>query len=126
MTVTSTRTSSAHRSAVVVNPAKIDDMDGLRGTVDHTLGGAGWPAPGWFETTEDDPGLGQARAAIKAGAGVVFGCGGDGTVMSAVSALAGSEVSVAVLPAGTGNLLAANLGLSTGLATGLAFALEGG
>jgi diacylglycerol kinase family enzyme len=46
--------------------------------------------------------------------------------MSAVSALAGTEVSMAVLPAGTGNLLAANLGLSTDLATGLAVALEGG
>ncbi|MBW6439551.1 diacylglycerol kinase [Actinoplanes hulinensis] len=126
MTVTTTRTGPAPRSAVVVNPAKIDDMDGLRSTVDDTLTEAGWPAPRWFESTEDDPGLGQTRAAVEAGAEVVFVCGGDGTVMSAVSALAGSEVAMAVLPAGTGNLLAANLGLSTDLATGLAVALEGG
>jgi diacylglycerol kinase family enzyme len=46
--------------------------------------------------------------------------------MSAVSALAGTDAAMAVLPAGTGNLLAANLGLSTDLATGLEVALEGG
>jgi diacylglycerol kinase family enzyme len=126
MTVTTSRTNRTPRSAVVVNPSKIDDWNGLRSTVDDTLIRAGWPAPRWFETTEDDPGLGQTHAAVESGAEVVFVCGGDGTVMSAVSALAGTEVSMAVLPAGTGNLLAANLGLSTDLATGLAVALEGG
>jgi diacylglycerol kinase family enzyme len=126
MTVTTSRINRAPRSAVVVNPSKIDDWEGLRSTVDDTLVRAGWPAPRWFETTEDDPGLGQTHAAVESGAEVVFVCGGDGTVMSAVSALAGTEVSMAVLPAGTGNLLAANLGLSTDLATGLSVALEGG
>lgn len=126
MTVITSRINPAPRSAVVVNPSKVDDMDGLRGTVDKTLMNAGWPAPRWLETTEKDPGLGQTRSAMASGAEVVFVCGGDGTVMSAVSALAGSEVSMAVLPAGTGNLLAANLGLSTDLTTGLAVALDGG
>jgi diacylglycerol kinase family enzyme len=63
---------------------------------------------------------------MEAGAEVVFVCGGDGTVMSAVSAMAGTDTAMAVLPAGTGNLLAANLGLSTDLETGLEVALEGG
>lgn len=120
------RTNRAPASAVVVNPSKVGDMDELRRTVDDTLTRAGWPAPRWFDTSPDDPGGGQTRAAIEAGAEVVFVCGGDGTVMSALSALVGTEVSMAVLPAGTGNLLAANLGLSTDLAAGLAVALEGG
>jgi diacylglycerol kinase family enzyme len=110
----------------VVNPSKVDDLDKLHHTVDDTLSRAGWPAPRWFETSADDPGLRQTRTAVESGAEVVFVCGGDGTVMSAVSALVGTEVSMAVLPAGTGNLLAANLGLSTDLAAGLAVALEGG
>jgi YegS/Rv2252/BmrU family lipid kinase len=114
------------RSAVVVNPAKVDDLDALRRRVDTALTEAGWPAPQWFETTPEDPGLGQTRTAVEAGAEVVFVCGGDGTVMSAVSALAGTDTAMAVLPAGTGNLLAANLGLSTDLAAGLEVALEGG
>ena len=46
--------------------------------------------------------------------------------MSAVSALVGTDTSMAILPAGTGNLLAANLGLSTDLATGLQVALDRG
>jgi diacylglycerol kinase family enzyme len=43
-----------------------------------------------------------------------------------VTALAGSDVAMAVLPAGTGNLLAANLGLAGDPATGVQVALDGG
>jgi diacylglycerol kinase family enzyme len=46
--------------------------------------------------------------------------------MACVTALAGTGVAMAVLPAGTGNLLAANLGLADDVATGLQVALEGG
>jgi diacylglycerol kinase family enzyme len=114
------------RSAVVVNPSKVDDLDEFRHAVDSAVSRAGWPAAQWFETTQEDPGRGQARKAVEAGAEVVFVCGGDGTVMSAVSALVGTDTAMAILPAGTGNLLAANLGLSTDLAVGLEVALEGG
>ncbi|MEH1012959.1 diacylglycerol kinase family protein [Micromonospora sp. CPCC 206060] len=113
-------------SAVVVNPVKVADVDKLRRTVRGTLVDAGWPEPLWYETTIDDPGLGQTRAAIEAGAEIVFACGGDGTVMSCVSGVVGTEVALAVLPNGTGNLLAANLGLSNDLAAGLEVALERG
>jgi len=125
-TMSRRRTNRAPQSAVVVNPAKIERVESLRAAVDGALSRAGWPPPQWFETTPDDPGRGQARAAVESGAEVVFVCGGDGTVMSAVSALAGAEASMAILPAGTGNLLAANLGLSTDLAAGLEVAVEGG
>src|ERR1044071_9548631 len=109
MTITSgqSRTNQTPASAVVVNPSKVDDLDQLRRAVDETLSRAGWPAPRWFETTPDDSGLRQTRAAVESGAEVVFVCGGDGTVMSAVSALVGADASMAILPAGTGHLLAA-------------------
>ncbi|HWH01745.1 MAG TPA: diacylglycerol kinase family protein [Pilimelia sp.] len=121
-----TRLRRAIRSAVVVNPAKVADLDDLRETVAAALSRAGWPEPLWFETTPTEPGHEQAREAVAAGAEVVFVCGGDGTVMSAVSALVGTDTAMAILPAGTGNLLAANLGLSTDLAAGLEVAVEGG
>ncbi|MFC6568755.1 diacylglycerol/lipid kinase family protein [Actinoplanes utahensis] len=114
------------RSAVVVNPVKVPDLDVLRRTVTDALTAQGWPEPMWLETTVDDPGAGQARQAVRDGAELVLACGGDGTVMACVTALAGSDVALAVLPAGTGNLLAANLGLSGDLATGLEVVLQGG
>ncbi len=102
------------------------DLDLLRRIIGEGLGKVGWPEPTWYETTPEDPGRGQAEQAIKDGAELVFACGGDGTVMAVVTALAGTDVAMAVLPAGTGNLLAANLGLGDDPATGVEVALEGG
>lgn len=96
---------------MVVNPSKVADLDGRRREICAALAEAGWPEPAWLETTPEDPGCGQAREAIASGAQVVFACGGDGTVMACATALAGTDVALAVLPSGTGNLLAANLGL---------------
>jgi diacylglycerol kinase family enzyme len=110
----------------VVNPAKVTDPGHLRRTLRATLSRAGWPEPQWYETTPEDPGRGQARRAVAEGAELVFACGGDGTVTAVVTALTGTDVALAVLPAGTGNLLAANLGLGTDPATGLQVAIEGG
>ncbi|MFD2768175.1 diacylglycerol/lipid kinase family protein [Micromonospora eburnea] len=116
----------APRSAVVVNPVKVTDLDGFRRTVNDALAAAGWPEPAWYETTAEDPGHGQTRAAVRSGAEVVLACGGDGTVRACLTALAGTDVALAVLPQGTGNLLAANLGLSNDLAAGLEVAVERG
>lgn len=110
----------------MVNPTKVADPDHLRRTLHEGLRRAGWPQPTWYETTAEDPGRGQARRAVADGAELVFACGGDGTVTAVVTALAGTGVALAVLPAGTGNLLAANLGLGNDPATGLEVALEGG
>jgi YegS/Rv2252/BmrU family lipid kinase len=119
-------TGRAVRSAVVVNPVKVDDLDRFRVTVDGALTGAGWPDPRWYQTTPEEPGRSQAAAAVEDGAEIVFVAGGDGTILSVVSALVGTDTAMAVLPAGTGNLLAVNLGLSTDVAAGLEVALEGG
>jgi diacylglycerol kinase family enzyme len=110
----------------VVNPTKVPDLEQLRQLIEQGLSQHGWPRPEWYETTAEDPGRGQTRKAVKEGAELVFACGGDGTVMAVVTALAGSDVAMAVLPAGTGNLLAANLGLAGDPATGVQVALDGG
>jgi diacylglycerol kinase family enzyme len=122
---TSPRT-GALSAAVIVNPTKVSDLDGLRRTISDALTTAGWPEPSWLETTADDPGAGQAARAVRDGAGIVFACGGDGTVMACVTALAGTDVALAVIPAGTGNLLAANLGLTGDVATAVEVVLQGG
>jgi diacylglycerol kinase family enzyme len=114
------------RSVVVFNPVRVDGLEARRAAVEAALTEAGWPLPEWVETTEDDPGAGQARQAVADGAQVVFVCGGDGTVRSCIEGLAGTDVALAVLPAGTGNLLAVNLGVPDDPAAAVRMATEHG
>ena len=70
------------------------------------------------ETTEDDPGPGQARDAVEQNAKTLVACGGDGTVRACLEPLTGSNTTLAIIPLGTGNLLASNLGVPSGLKAG--------
>jgi YegS/Rv2252/BmrU family lipid kinase len=54
----------------------------------------------------------QAREAIAAGYDTLLACGGDGTVHDIVQGMAGSNTPLGVIPLGTGNSLANELGLS--------------
>ena len=121
----STAPAAVLRSAVVVNPSKVADLDAHREQIRAAIAEAGWPEPLWLTTTPEDPGCGMAREAVEAGVDVVFASGGDGTVMACAAVLAGTEVALAVLPSGTGNLLATNLGRPTGVRSGVAVAAGG-
>lgn len=52
-----------------------------------------------------------AREQVAAGRDLIIACGGDGTINEVVNGMAGSRVPLALLPAGTGNVLAKELGL---------------
>lgn len=99
------------RAAVVVNPIKIKDMRLLHREVEQVMRRHGWAAPVWHETTIEDPGFGQTQQAISDQVDLVVALGGDGTVRNVSTTLLGSGIPLAILPAGTGNLLARNLGL---------------
>ncbi|QEO08942.1 diacylglycerol/lipid kinase family protein [Protaetiibacter larvae] len=101
---------AARRAAVVFNPVKVD-IERLRAAVAAAESASGWAKSLWLETTTDDPGQGQAETAAHAGAALVIAAGGDGTVRASGSALRGTGIPLAIVPAGTGNLLARNLGL---------------
>ncbi len=110
----------------MINPTKVANLPERRRRICAALAAAGWSEPMWLETTRADPGHRQTREAIDAGVDVVFACGGDGTVRACVDELVGTDVALAVLPAGTGNLLAANLGLPDDAAAGVEVAVRGG
>ncbi len=113
-------------SAVLVNPARVTNQAALRRSIVQTLAADGWPEPLWLQTTLADPGEHAAREALAAGARVVFVCGGDGTVRAVAAALAGTETALAVIPSGTGNLLARNLGLPIDVVGAVRLATRGG
>jgi diacylglycerol kinase (ATP) len=113
-------------AVVVANPTKFADMDGEIEWLEERSVELGWARPVWLETTVDDPGAGQARVALRAGAHAVLAYGGDGTVRAVASALTGTGVPLGLLPAGTGNLLARNLAVPfTDLDAALSVALGG-
>jgi len=101
----------ARRAAVVANPRKIAHPGAEAAWVTRRCAALGWSEPLWLPTTVQDPGHAQARSAVELGAQTVIAYGGDGTVRAVASELVGTETRLAILPAGTGNLLARNLSL---------------
>jgi YegS/Rv2252/BmrU family lipid kinase len=113
------------RVAVVFNPAtgggegderKRDTLEALEGAGVEVL---------WLETTPEDPGQGLTAKALAEAVELVMAQGGDGTVMACVTGLAGTEVPLAVLPGGTGNLLATNFDIPSDLEGAVEVALDG-
>jgi YegS/Rv2252/BmrU family lipid kinase len=119
------RSATVPRAAVVINPVRVPDTDGYRDRIGTTMRAAGWREPLWLVTTSDDTGKGMAAEAVRAGVDVVFVCGGDGTVRSCAAGLVGTGVPLALLPAGTGNLLARNLRLPMDLDGALTVGMHG-
>jgi YegS/Rv2252/BmrU family lipid kinase len=116
---------SDRKLAVVVNPSKLEDVGQFRAIVSAMAEEAGWSRPSWHYTTIEDPGTGMAEEASVGGADLVVVCGGDGTVREVCAELAGTGIPVGIVPAGTGNLLARNLGIPLYLRSAVDVALTG-
>ncbi|TFC09656.1 diacylglycerol kinase [Cryobacterium algoritolerans] len=104
------QTERALRAAVVYNPIKVD-LARLRVSVAGAASAAGWDESLWFPTSLADPGYEATRLAVDQGASVVLAAGGDGTVRAVAEVLRLTGIALAIVPAGTGNLLARNLRL---------------
>ncbi|MEJ6490349.1 diacylglycerol kinase family protein [Leucobacter sp. USCH14] len=98
-------------AAVIYNPIKVD-VDVLRKEIVRAAADAGWNEPIWLETTAEDAGQGMVEEAKQADVDLVIAAGGDGTVRAVAEGLRGSQIPLALLPSGTGNLLARNLDLT--------------
>ncbi|MET0766636.1 MAG: YegS/Rv2252/BmrU family lipid kinase [Aeromicrobium sp.] len=103
--------SGRRRAAVVINPSKVGDVDDFKARVRAAAEISGWTEPIWYETTIEDPGHGQANAALHEEVDLIIAAGGDGTVRAVCEEVARTGVAVGILPHGTGNLLARNLGI---------------
>jgi diacylglycerol kinase (ATP) len=53
----------------------------------------------------------QTRQALAAGCDTIFACGGDGTIHDVLQGLVGTKAALAIIPLGTANSLAHDLGL---------------
>lgn len=100
-------------ACVVANPSKPALTAAVRQAVRGTLEDAGYRVV-WVETTPSETGATQAALAVASGARLVVAAGGDGTVRAVAAGVAGSGVELAILPLGTANLAARNLGLPVG------------
>ena len=103
--------SGGRRAALIINPIKATTSD-VEAAVRRISAEDGWEDPLVIETTADDPGHGQARQALDAGVDLVIAAGGDGTVRCVAEELAGTGTMMALVPLGTGNLLARNLDIA--------------
>jgi len=98
---------SERRCAVVYNPIKVSDD--LREEIARHAMATGWGEPLWLETTTDQPSRPTTDELVSAHVDRVIAAGGDGTIRMVADRLAQSAIPMAVVPLGTGNLLARNL-----------------
>lgn len=113
--------------AVVSHEEKLAALHGddPRSLLSAAVEARGWPEPRWYSTSAADAGAGAARTALDDGARLVVVCGGDGTANACAAILAGTGVPMALIPAGTGNIIAANLGIPSEPAEAVRVALAG-
>jgi YegS/Rv2252/BmrU family lipid kinase len=83
----------------------------------------------WYEVPKSRKAPKQVHKAIKAGVDLLVVWGGDGIVQRSIDVLArekrGAKIPIAIMPAGTGNLLASNLGIPTDLEKAVELAFHG-
>jgi YegS/Rv2252/BmrU family lipid kinase len=83
----------------------------------------------WYEVPKSRKAPKKVREAVKAGVDLLIVWGGDGMVQRSIDVLArekdGARIPLAILPAGTGNLLAGNLGIPDDLEKAVDLAFHG-
>jgi diacylglycerol kinase (ATP) len=113
------------RTLILLNPsAGQEDQGRLRRRIGGAFAERGAP----FDLVSTDyPGHATelAREAVTLGYRAVAACGGDGTLAEVATGLAGSAVPLAIIPRGTGNQVAQNLGIPLGLVNAVDVAIHG-
>jgi diacylglycerol kinase (ATP) len=113
------------RAAVIFNPTRVTDWITFRRHVEYELKIRGWDRALWLETTTEDPGQAMTAQAVRENVDLVLGAGGDGTIRVICSGLAHTGIPFGLIPAGTGNLLARNIGIPLDEVAALGVAFDG-
>jgi len=79
----------------------------------------------WREVPKSRKAPKQVRKALEWGAELIFVWGGDGMAQRSIDALDGADTPIALLPAGTANLLASSLGIPKDLEGAVDVGLRG-
>lgn len=95
--------------AVIAHSGKT--LDGGLPELRKALTRQGVTDPLWIEVNKSRKAPKQIRSALEQGAELIFVWGGDGMVQRGVDVLAGTDATMAIVPAGTANLFASNLGI---------------
>ena len=113
------------RLAVIAHAGK--SMDGGLGALRDELDRTGQTDVLWYEVAKSKQVPDCVHEALDRGAELLFVWGGDGSVQRCLDAVAQRDapVPVAILPAGTANLLALNLGVPSTITEAVAIGLEG-
>jgi YegS/Rv2252/BmrU family lipid kinase len=91
----------------------------------RVLEAAGVDDPFWCEVPKSRKAPAQVRRALDEGAELIIAWGGDGMVQRCIDVLAGTGVTLAIIPAGTANLFATDLGIPKDIEQAVAIGLHG-
>ena len=113
------------RVAVVAHAGK--SLGGGLAELRRVLEREGVADPLWYEVAKSRKAPKQVHRALEEGADLIFAWGGDGLVQQCIDVLAGSDpaAALAVVPAGTANLLAHNLGIPLDIEEAVRIGLHG-
>lgn len=114
------------RLGVVINEAKL--LDGGLEELRAALADLGHADPPWYQVTKSKKAPKRIRQLVEHdGVDRVLVWGGDGTVRRAIDTIVGDrlDASIGILPAGTANLLANNLGIPLDLRGAVDVAVHG-
>jgi len=113
------------RGVVAVVAHRKKRLDGGLPALREELRRHGVDDPLWYEVPKSRKIGARIDEARAAGAELFLVWGGDGSVQAAIDALAGRDATLGIIPAGTANLLATNLGIPHDLVSAVDVALHG-
>ena len=78
-----------------------------------------------FQTENPNHAIELAKNAVKLNPDVIVAAGGDGTVIEVITGIIGSGIKLGIIPFGTGNMLALNLGIPNDVTKAISLVLNG-